>query len=360
MNNNTLDGNNTSVLFSPIKIRGVNFPNRIAMGPMTVTQATADGQVTDFLVEWYRRRAAAQVGIIILSATYVQPIGCGWKNLMGVDSDTHIQGIRRIADAVHAEGAVLGLQLFHGGAKAPASVIGEQPVSASNVQIGDGDEPRMLSIPEIDQTVTAFAEGAKRAKTAGCDFIEIHGAHGYLIDQFIQQETNSRTDKFGGSIQNRTRFAVEITSAIRTIVGPEFPVFYRFSTVTPNSNKTYPSLPDLKYLVEEIDRAGADVFDVSCIRSTVFNTSHGTNKTLLEHTRELTRLPLVGAGGIREPKDAANLVRSKHCDIIALASSLISDSKWAEKIKNDELDKIDHPTQKHLQQLSNGEDPGIS
>ncbi|WP_391529061.1 alkene reductase [Photorhabdus akhurstii] len=216
-------------LFDPIRIGDLDLPNRIIMAPLTRNRAEGEGRVPNALMaEYYAQRASA--GLIISEATSVTPQGVGYENTPGIWSDEQIAGWRLVTDAVHAAGGRIFIQLWHvGRISDPIFLNGERPVAPSAIA-ADGHVsllrpkrpfvvPRALESEEIPGIVEAFRRGAENAKTAGFDGVEIHGANGYLLDQFLQDNANLRTDQYGGSVENRARLLLEVTDACISVWG---------------------------------------------------------------------------------------------------------------------------------------------
>ncbi|MBK4738888.1 alkene reductase [Noviherbaspirillum pedocola] len=218
-----------STLFDPIKIGDLELPNRVIMAPLTRSRAVGEGRVPNALMaEYYAQRASA--GLILSEATAVTPQGVGYANTPGIWSDEQVDGWKRVTDAVHAAGGRIFLQLWHvGRISDPIFLDGDLPVAPSAVQPAghvslvrpkkEYVTPRALDIEEIPGIVAAYRKGAENAKRAGFDGVEIHGANGYLLDQFLQDKTNRRTDAYGGSIENRSRLMLEVTDACIAVWG---------------------------------------------------------------------------------------------------------------------------------------------
>lgn len=218
-------------LFQPVRVGPVELANRVVMAPMTRNRAGEGNVPTPIMVEYYRQRASA--GLIVTEGSQVVPEGQGYPLTPGIHSDAQVEGWRRITDAVHAEGGRMALQLWHVGRISHPTLQpgGRLPVAPSaiapegQVFTGAGMEPfvtpRALETAEIPGVIRGFAEGARRAMEAGFDLVELHGANGYLIDQFLRDGTNHRTDQYGGSLVNRVRFLVEVTQAVSEAVGAE-------------------------------------------------------------------------------------------------------------------------------------------
>ncbi len=217
---------NMSKLLSPLKIGAWNLRNRVAMAPLTRCRTEEDRVPTALMAEYYAQRAS--MGLIISEATAVSPQGVGYPDTPGIWSDEQVAAWKKITDAVHAKGGLILLQLWHvGRISDPIYLNGELPVSASAIRpqghvslIRPQKEfvtPRALELSEIPGIIEAYRKGAENAKLAGFDGVEIHGANGYLPDQFLQDGTNHRTDEYGGPIENRARFMLEVTDAVLTV-----------------------------------------------------------------------------------------------------------------------------------------------
>jgi 2,4-dienoyl-CoA reductase-like NADH-dependent reductase (Old Yellow Enzyme family) len=220
-----------TTLFDPLKVGALDLPNRIIMAPLTRARATGEGRVpNNLMVEYYVQRASA--GLILTEATSVTPMGVGYADTPGIWSDEQVAGWKKITDAVHEAGGRIVLQLWHvGRISDPVFLNGEAPVAPSSIKpaghvslvrpIKDYETPRALSLEEIPGVVAAYRKGAENAKAAGFDGVEIHGANGYLLDQFLQDKTNQRTDAYGGSIENRARLMLEVTDACIEVWGAD-------------------------------------------------------------------------------------------------------------------------------------------
>lgn len=225
-----------TTLFEPLKAGALQLKNRVVMAPLTRSRAGESRTPNALMAEYYAQRASA--GLIISEATAISETGYGWKDAPGMYTDAHESAWKDVTDAVHKAGGIIVLQLWHMGRLSHSDLIGKTPVSASAVA-AEGEHrsvhkpyetPRPLTVDEIKQTVQDYAECAQRAIRAGFDGVEIHGANGYLIDQFLRDGSNKRTDSYGGSIENRARFMLEVTDAVVKAIGADR-VGIRLSTV---------------------------------------------------------------------------------------------------------------------------------
>ena len=237
--------------------------NRVAMMPMGSDFAGHDGKLSDEHIKYYELRARGGTGLIMVENVCVKyPEGSNGTTQLRNDLDNYIPRLFKLCESVHKHGACIAIQLNHAGASAMSSRIGMQPVSASDVPSKAGGEiPRPLEKDEIMHIVKKYGEAAKRAQICGFDAVEIHAGHSYLISQFLSPITNKRTDEFGGSAENRARFAKLVIEEVRKQVGPFFPIFVRISAdeLMEGGNTLEDTLEYLKYFEKEVD-----VFDVSC------------------------------------------------------------------------------------------------
>lgn len=321
-----------ALLFREFALKGLRLKNRVVMPPMANNLATEAGEVTDRLVEHYARRAGF-LGLIVVEHAYVAPEGRINPNQLGIYDDRLVEGLRRIPAAVHDAGGLVAQQITHAGSAAPAAVIGQAPVAPSPVPhpLG-GDQPRELSGEEIATLVEAFAQAAHRAQTAGFDAVEIHGAHGYLLNQFYSPLTNHRTDGYGGSREARLSLPLAVVRAVRRAVGPEYPVFYRFG-----ADDRLPgglTVEDALYAAPLLAEAGVDLLDVSggiCGSRPADLTGQGYFAYLSGPMKGVSPVPVLVTGGVTEPRAAEELLRSGLADLIGVGRALLRDPDWAVK-----------------------------
>lgn len=221
----------TNHLFTPLKVGALTLPNRVVMAPLTRSRAIGGGRVpNDLMIEYYVQRASA--GLILTEATAVTPQGVGYADTPGIWSEEQVAGWKKVTDAVHAAGGLISLQLWHvGRISHPMFLNGDLPVAPSAIKPAghvslvrpqvEYPTPRALALDEIPGIVAAYRKGAENAKRAGFDGVEVHGANGYLLDQFLQSSTNQRTDIYGGSIENRASLMLEVTDACIEVWGAD-------------------------------------------------------------------------------------------------------------------------------------------
>jgi len=364
-------------LFQPLKVRGVQLANRIVMAPMT-REFSPGGVPGEDVAEYYRRRAAAETGLIITEGVGVDhpaalgEAGLGEADIPHLYGDEALAGWRRVVDAVHAAGGRIAPQLWHQGVLREQGT-GPHPETPSMRPSGlwgpagrqnslDPDYVARVASPtapmterDIADVIAAYARSALRAKAAGFDAIAIHGAHGYLIDTFFWAETNRREDRWGGGIGARARFGAEVVRAIRAAVGPDLPIFFRFSQWKQQDFRARlaQTPQELEALLVPLADAGVDVFDGS-IR--YFNRAEfeGSPLNLSGWAKKLTGKLAMAVGGIgldrgmydsnRDGRAAASdniaLVMERfnrgEFDLVAVGRALLNDPEWARKLRRGE------------------------
>lgn len=207
-------------------LRGPSWANRLALAPLTNKQSNADGTLSDDEREWLVARARGGFGLVMTCATYVAPEGQAWEGQLGLSDDRHLRGLGTLTDELRAAGSVSSVQLHHGGLRADPAVSGTQAVAPWD---DEAKSVRALTTSEVHAAVDAFVSAARRAEQVGFDGVEVHGAHGYLVGQFLDGRHNHRADGYGGSVEDRSRFLLEILEGIRQTTRPDFQVGLRLS-----------------------------------------------------------------------------------------------------------------------------------
>lgn len=331
-----------SKLFSSITFKNIELKNRIAMSPMCMYSCEKqDGKLTPFHMAHYTSRAVGRVGLVITEATAVQPEGRISHQDLGIWQDAHVDGLKQLTEQIHAYGAKAGIQLAHAGRKAQLdSVIFAPSALPFNESYKIPDE---ISIFDIKDTITAFKNGAKRAKQAGFDIIEIHGAHGYLINQFLSPLTNHRTDEYGGSKENRYRFLSEIIAAIKTEWSG--PIFVRISTDEYNKNGN--TLEDVIYFANQMKHQGIDLVDCSSggVVPASISTYPGYQVKKCEAIEEQTGIRTGAVGLITSGLHAEEIIQNNRANLVFIGRALLRNPYWA-KMAADELGySLDAPKQ---------------
>ncbi|MEV5985948.1 NADH:flavin oxidoreductase [Streptomyces sp. NPDC052051] len=350
------------ILSRPTTINGLTVRNRIAMAPMT-RQFSPGGIPGEDVASYYGRRAAADVGLIVTEGTYVDHASAGESDRVPrFHGEEQLAGWARVAEAVHAAGGAIVPQLWHIGMvrKAGAPPFPDAPaVGPSGIRL-DGTEGtgRAMTRQDLDDVIAAFAGAAAAAERIGFDGVELHGAHGYLVDQFLWAGTNRRTDAYGGDLVARTKFAAEIVAAVREAVSPEFPVLFRFSQwKSDNYDARLAETPEeLEALLTPLAAAGVDAFHASTRRYWLPEFD-GADLNLAGWTKKLTGKPTITVGSVgldgdfvrafagegAPVKGIDNLLdrmESDEFDMVAVGRALLHDPEWAAKVLRGRFDDL--------------------
>ncbi len=313
-------------LFEEFELKGVHFKNRIVMAPMCMYQSDKeDGHVTDWHRVHYPTRAVGGVGLIITEATAVQPIGRISSRDLGIWDDAHIDGQAEIVRLMKANGAKTGIQLAHAGRK--ATVDGDIQAPSAIAFNDQYKTPTAMTAEEIDETVQAFRDGAIRAKKAGFDVIEIHAAHGYLINQFLSPLTNKRTDGYGGSSENRYRLLRRILDEVNAVWSG--PLFVRISAEDYADGGMSPG--QYIEMTQWMKQQNVDLIDVSsgAVVPAKIPVYPGYQVNFAETIKKQTPIATGAVGLITEPRHAEEILQNGRADFIFLARELLRNPYWA-------------------------------
>ena len=329
---------------------GIILKNRTVLAAMTNKQSYENGVLSEEEKKWLIRRAKGDFAITTTAATNVTETGRGWNGEMGVWGDHQIPGLTRLADELRNQGALSLVQIFHGGMRAPADLIGSTPISASiNHEPKTGNIPsREMTSVEIEETIEAFAAAAERCYNAGMDGVEIHGAHGYLIAQFLGTKTNRRDDEWGGDLTGRSRFLMRIIEAVRIRTSPEFLVVVRIS---PEIADLGIQIDDSLELARRLSDTEIDALHISCWD--VFKGSEGDltdSRTLTRRFREVIpdELPLISTGSIWTAADV-RFVMDEGADLVGVGKVGIAHPDWPLGLKDPNFEPTPPPfTVDHL------------
>ncbi|PKN33272.1 MAG: NADH:flavin oxidoreductase [Deltaproteobacteria bacterium HGW-Deltaproteobacteria-19] len=334
-------------LFSPVTVNGLTLLNRAVMPAMGTGYGNPDGTVSDRLVRYLARRARGGAGLIITEVCAVTPRGKGFLREIGAWSDDFISGLAGMAKAVHREGAKIALQLHHAGRETFAAAAGGTPEAPSPIPSVIMRQPcEEMSTDRIGEVVDSFASAALRAQNAGLDAVEIHGAHGYLLTQFLSPFSNVRTDRYGGSEENRMRFVLETVAAVRKAVGSTFPVLVRISA--DELIKGGYDLEFTKRLAPRLVSAGADAIHVSVgVYSTPGNlsiasmdTEAGFNLFRARAIREMVNVPVIAVGRINDPRLADRAIAAGDADLVSFGRQHLADPDFLAKAREGRWDDI--------------------
>lgn len=334
-------------LFSPITIGTMRLENRAVMPAMATGYSNRDNTVSERLSAYLARRARGGMGLVITEICAVDPRGRNFPAELGIWDDSFIPGLQSLADAIHREGAKAAVQLHHAGRETFKSVIGVMPEAPSAIPSAILGEPcEEMSEARIREMVQAYGEAALRAKKAGFDAVEVHGAHGYLITQFLSPFSNHRNDSYGGSDENRARFALEVVRAVREKAGRDFTVIVRVSS-SEEIRGGY-DIEFMKWLAPQLVEAGADAIHASVgVYSTPGNlsiacadTEEGFNLGRAREIRQAVNVPVIGVGRIHDPRLADEAIRRGDADLVAFGRQSIADPDFLRKAREGEFDRI--------------------
>tara|TARA_B110000046_G_scaffold184764_1_gene224150 strand:- start:5436 stop:6566 length:1131 start_codon:yes stop_codon:yes gene_type:complete len=365
-----------NALFKSFQLGDLQLKNRIVMAPMTRNFSPNDNIPGDNVVDYYRRRAEGGVGLVITEGTCIGHEGAsGYPGVPYFHGEARLAGWKKVVEAVHAAGGKIAPQLWHVGAVRKSGTLPEGDVPGygpSGMNVPGKVNRQIMTQHDIDDVVAAFAQAAADAKAIGCDAVELHGAHGYLIDQFFWEGTNQREDHYAGSIENRGRFAVEVISAVRAAVGSDYPIILRWSqwkqqdytarlVITPQ---------ELERFLIPLSEAGVDIFH--CSQRRFWEPEfEGSELNLAGWTQQITGKPAITVGSVGldadfTPKpgeahfkeaDPASLDTLLHrldqdeFDLVAVGRALISNPDWVNLVEAKRMDDLKPFRKEHLGQL---------
>nr|WP_206325089.1 MULTISPECIES: NADH:flavin oxidoreductase [unclassified Streptomyces] len=350
------------ILSRPVALNGLTVPNRIAMAPMT-RMFSPGGVAGEDVRSYYARRAAAGVGLIVTEGTYVGHDSAGQSDRVPrFHGEEQLAGWAKVAEAVHAEGGTIVPQLWHIGMvrKEGQAPYPEAPaVGPSGIRTdGTEGEGKAMTQRDLDDVIGAFAEAAAAAERIGFDGVELHGAHGYLIDQFLWSGTNRRTDAYGGDPVARTRFAAEIVAAVRASVSPDFPVIFRYSQWKQDAYEARlaETPQELEAILSPLAAAGVDAFHASTRRYWIPE-FEGSDLNLAGWTKKLTGRPTITVGSVGLDGDfigafvgqgspvqgideLLDRLEGDEFDMVAVGRALLQDPEWASKVLSGRFDEL--------------------
>lgn len=321
-------------LLQPLQAGALTLSNRLVMPPMATAKSEADGSVSQAVLDYYREKSAGgYLSLIIIEHSFISPEGKASNNQLSVAGDHFIDGLRSLADVIHRNGSKTIMQINHAGSAAKQEIIGTAPVAPSPVpHPWNGITPKELTRQEIVGIVQAFQDAARRVKAAGFDGVEIHSAHGYLLNQFFSPLTNKRTDDYGGDIHNRIRIHLQVIEAIRSSVGKDFPLFLRLGAFDYKEGGT--TLEDSQIAAKAFEKAGVDILDISGSfvgYTSPETTEQGYFSRLSEAVKKAVSIPVILTGGITEPQAAEQLLATGKADLIGVGRAVFKDSQWAKQ-----------------------------
>lgn len=340
---------NRTSLFENIKIGTITLDNRVGVAPMTRTSATQEGLATDEMVRYYTKFASGGFGLIITEGVYPDDkYSQGYFNQPGIVNDEQIQAWKKVTDSVHEAGAKIFAQLMHAGALSQGSrfekeTIGPSAVKPKGEQMefyggkGQFKIPKEVTEGNLTEVVRGFVNAAKHAKEAGFDGVEIHGANGYILDQFLTDYANKRTDEYGGKTENRVRLTTEVIKAVREAVGADFTLGVRISQGKVNdfSHKWADGERDAEVIFSRISESSIDFIHVTEYEA--WKPAFGENGiSLAALAKKYSQVPVIANGNLQDPEKAKHMIEKGEADIVAIGRGALANSDWANKVKNGE------------------------
>ncbi|MDR5659052.1 NADPH dehydrogenase NamA [Serpentinicella sp. ANB-PHB4] len=314
-------------IFSELKIKDMHLKNRVVMAPMCMYTSDQSGYANDWHYAHYITRAVGGTGLILMEATAVESRGRISDRDLGIWNDSHIKELKRIVEGCKSEGAKIGIQLGHAGRK--CTVTSESIIAPSPLAFDEKSRvPVEMTKNDINQVIQAFKQAAARAFEIGFDVIEIHAAHGYLINEFLSPLSNHRKDEYGGNLEKRARFLREIIQEVRKVWPKEKPLIVRVSAEDYHEEGNHPN--DLSEILNAVKNEGVDVVNVSsgAVIPAKIETYPGYQIKMAEMIRQETGLYVMGGGLINNPEMVEELIQNERVDLIYLGRELLRNPYW--------------------------------
>lgn len=333
-------------ILESITINGMTLRNRMIVSAMVTGYANPDGSASEKYIAYHESKARGGWGLIITEDYIINPKAGASAPLPALYDDSQIESHRELTERVHAAGGAIAAQLYHAGRETSSAVTGEQPVAPSAIiDPTMPEQPRALTTEEIENLEDQFAAAALRAKKAGFDAIEIHGAHGYLVNQFVSPFSNKRTDSYGGSLRNRARFALNIVAKTRALVGPDYPIIYRMSVQEYVEGGL--ALEEAKAFAQMLEEAGVDMIHCSqgiygSIAAVVppFGVTRGAFVENAAAIKSVVSIPVSAVGRINDPDLAETILASGKADLVTMARASLADPELPNKVREERYDDI--------------------
>lgn len=333
-------------MFEPGKIGSLEIKNRLIVPPMLTQYATEDGRLTERYIRYYEEKARGGWGLIICEDNVVEPRGAGFKRIPGIWSDDIMEEHKELIRRVHEAGAKIGVQVYHAGRESRSAITGQRPVAPSAIQDPTQPEtPHELTIDEIKELVEKFAQAIRRCKETGYDIVELHGAHGYLLNQFVSPFSNKRTDEYGGNITNRLRLPLEIIKRAKELVGEEYPIIYRITADELVEGGL--TIEDTKIAAQILETSGIAALHVSAsiYKSGYMASAPTASKTapfidFASEIKKVVSIPVIGVNKINNPYLAESILKSEKADFVAMGRASIADPELPKKVLENRIDEI--------------------
>jgi 2,4-dienoyl-CoA reductase-like NADH-dependent reductase (Old Yellow Enzyme family) len=326
-------------LFEPITINQLTLANRLVMPPMATAKADANDGVTDEACDYYRERAKySKIGLIITEHSYIHLHGKAHPGQVSIATDEMIPGFQKLTDCIHKESVKVFAQISHAGSAAKSAVTGHTPLAPSAIYHPKQQEelPMELTVHQIHEITNYFAQAAVRAKKAGFDGVEIHSAHGYLLNQFFSPLANKRTDEYGSqSVENRTRFHCEVIHAVRAAVGKEFPVAIRLGGCDYEDGGS--TIDDCVEACKIFEASGVDLIHLTGGMNGFVRSGHsepGYFQDMSVPVKQSVNIPVLLTGGVTTLAQAEELIANTCADMIGVGRAMFKNAHWADESVN--------------------------
>lgn len=321
-----------SYLLQPLKVKNLTFKNRLIMPPMATSKAEVDGKVSNAILDYYDEKSkGGYLSLIIIEHSFITQEGKASNMQLSIADDSVVERLKKLSNIIHKNGSKTVMQINHAGSAASSDVTSMEPVGPSIAKNPHkGNIPRELTKEDIKNVVKDFASAAKRVKDAGFDGVEIHSAHGYLLNQFFSPLSNKRQDEYGGDVKGRIKIHLEVIKAVREVVGEDFPILLRLGASDYAEGGT--TIENSKIAAVEFEKAGVDILDISggfCGYVVPGLSEQGYFSTLTKALKEVVSIPVILTGGITESSAAENLLSEGKADFIGVGRAIFKDSNWA-------------------------------
>lgn len=323
-----------SYLLKPLEKGKLYLKNRLVMPPMATSKSQSDGKVSREILNYYNEKSlGGYISLIIIEHSFIAKQGKASEKQMSVAEDSMVENLKELAEIIHKNGSKAVMQINHAGSAASKHITGCVPVGPSAVENPrKGSIPRELTKDQIKDIINSFKSAAIRVKKAGFDGVEIHSAHGYLLNQFFSPLSNKRTDEYGGNVLGRIKIHLQIIKAVREAVGSNFPILLRLGASDYMEGGS--TIEHSKIAAVEFEKAGVDILDISggfCGYVLPGATEQGYFSSLTEEIKKVVSIPVILTGGITQADAAERLLSEGKADLIGVARAIYKDSSWAKK-----------------------------
>jgi len=321
-------------LLQPIKIGTLNLKNRLVMPPMATSKSEENGRISQAVIDYYNEKTqGGYISLVIIEHSFISQEGKASARQLSIADDCFIDDLKKLSDTIHHNGSKAVMQINHAGSAASRDITGLAPAAPSailNPRVQKGEIPKELSKSEIEAIIQSFKVAALRVKKAGFDGVEIHSAHGYLLNQFFSPLSNKREDEYGGDVLGRTKIHIEIIKAVRDAVGEDFPILLRLGSSDYREGGI--TISDSIVAAPYFENAGVDLLDIPggfCGYIAPEHSEQGYFSPLTEAIKSVVSIPVILTGGITELAAAEKLLAEGKTDFVGVGRAILKDSNWA-------------------------------